>query len=694
MIKFDYLIRRDEGDEVRTYTPSLIPKELSDLVYIQGPNSSGKSTLLNIIALGFFGDKLKEDELNPALREKIIELKNSHSQEVTFNIEIDNKVIGKKLKAIKNHPTSKDIKVIEISGETESIIGYDAFFSEYKLIYDIPTDPTGRFKELLREIKNNQEVYESYVIDLRKRIDFYIDEIRSGRNPEKLEELNNTKRELLEEKEILVQEIVNLESNYRDLKILYLQKFLLDYIDQCKSLVNSKNEIKRVQKLTAAQKKDIKNYNDSLYSTKILLPQVINLLNLIIKDESKKRIQLLQINIDDFDITILKEVNKELKFFDRLLEEIKNNTAINEIKFLNQLKDFLFSYMDENLNVPATGKSVKDFLFVIDEEIKKKGSAIQLYSNITLCQGKISELYPKLNNLFHQRKKLKSIPNYSEHNNTNTESNNENLNNQIISLQEKIKNYKNELLALNVEVKNITSLFDGLTFNQDEKFLYGNLNETQFNQTFDNLESEINHKREMFNKSERKLQLVTEDISNIENKEPHKYHSYLNELEGLRKEIFILEALFNNNFDENIKLLMNPKKLGPLKLNQEQASYAENVSQFLASKIRYIKHVDKNHEIAKIDIINERIITTNGKIIQWGHLGTGQGQGAYLEGLININDNRKIIALFDEVAMMDSDTLKPIFQRLLNLYKEKKLLMAIIVQKQDFKLTINDLIKQ
>ena len=56
MIKINYTIERDEGNEVIEFKPNLIPTELPNIAYIQGPNSSGKSTLLNIIALAFFGD--------------------------------------------------------------------------------------------------------------------------------------------------------------------------------------------------------------------------------------------------------------------------------------------------------------------------------------------------------------------------------------------------------------------------------------------------------------------------------------------------------------------------------------------------------------------------------------------------------------------------------------------------------------
>ena len=45
------------------------------------------------------------------------------------------------------------------------------------------------------------------------------------------------------------------------------------------------------------------------------------------------------------------------------------------------------------------------------------------------------------------------------------------------------------------------------------------------------------------------------------------------------------------------------------------------------------------------------------------------------------NDNRKLIALIDEVAMMDSKSMKPILDILKQKYDDGTLIAAIIVQK-------------
>ena len=86
MIEFDYKIERDEGDKTEVYLPKGIPKKLQNVVYIEGPNSLGKSTLLNILAIAFHG--LKNDSIHPSLKRKMKNLIESNYQTLTFSIRI------------------------------------------------------------------------------------------------------------------------------------------------------------------------------------------------------------------------------------------------------------------------------------------------------------------------------------------------------------------------------------------------------------------------------------------------------------------------------------------------------------------------------------------------------------------------------------------------------------------------------
>ena len=56
MLEFEYEIERDEGKDVVKLRPDIITSPLkSTTSYIEGPNSSGKTTLLHLIALGSHG---------------------------------------------------------------------------------------------------------------------------------------------------------------------------------------------------------------------------------------------------------------------------------------------------------------------------------------------------------------------------------------------------------------------------------------------------------------------------------------------------------------------------------------------------------------------------------------------------------------------------------------------------------------
>ena len=114
--------------------------------------------------------------------------------------------------------------------------------------------------------------------------------------------------------------------------------------------------------------------------------------------------------------------------------------------------------------------------------------------------------------------------------------------------------------------------------------------------------------------------------------------------------------------------------------SEEKSKYLAQVSTYLGRRIGYIRYIDNEYTVTSIDMVKEIIITEEGKKIRFVDMGTGQSQSAYLMGKLNTSDDKKIIALFDEVAMMDEKSLKPIFDRLKELYKSDKLLLGIVVQ--------------
>ena len=66
--------------------PNQLPKSLPNLVKVEGPNSSGKSTLLNIIAAAFYG--LQNQSIHRSLMQRLRNLVESDHQTVEFSVTI------------------------------------------------------------------------------------------------------------------------------------------------------------------------------------------------------------------------------------------------------------------------------------------------------------------------------------------------------------------------------------------------------------------------------------------------------------------------------------------------------------------------------------------------------------------------------------------------------------------------------
>jgi hypothetical protein len=117
--------------------------------------------------------------------------------------------------------------------------------------------------------------------------------------------------------------------------------------------------------------------------------------------------------------------------------------------------------------------------------------------------------------------------------------------------------------------------------------------------------------------------------------------------------------------------------------DEEQAKYYDELSKYLAKKIDSVIYIGKTYKVAKLDLISEEISTKDGKIIRFLDFGTGESQATFLRGILETakTDKRKIIALFDEVGMIDDKRLSQVTDSLKKLYEEDKLLIGVVVQK-------------
>ena len=101
MLKIDYTLITEKGAKTRTDTPLEEMKEVNgNVMLVQGPSSMGKSTVMNMIAIGSFGES--DESLSNSVRTNLRELTSSSYRDLEFDIELENQYCSTKLSMSKS----------------------------------------------------------------------------------------------------------------------------------------------------------------------------------------------------------------------------------------------------------------------------------------------------------------------------------------------------------------------------------------------------------------------------------------------------------------------------------------------------------------------------------------------------------------------------------------------------------------
>ena len=183
MLTLDYTIKRGT-EEFKPYDRWKTID--SNIFMLTAPNGHGKSTFLNVIALGLHGDKkLENQRISESIKSKLVNTANRKDQELSFDINIVN---SKGISLSLQKPKNKAIKVIENDGAQEKTLTSDLFEKKYFLIYDIPENPLGKLSMLVSEVDSEQKRYNKKLSDLRIHLNDIIQEVQSKKNPEDIED--------------------------------------------------------------------------------------------------------------------------------------------------------------------------------------------------------------------------------------------------------------------------------------------------------------------------------------------------------------------------------------------------------------------------------------------------------------------------------------------------------------------------
>ena len=704
MIEYDYeIVRTDENtNEIEVFKPNKIPTNLPNLVSIEAPNSTGKSTLLNIIALSFFGNKNKK--LHPSLVKQIDSLLHSNRDSLIFEIKVTNADSTIEIISEKKDADKIDIIVHEISDGKKIVLTPELLNRKYNLIYDIPDNPTERLNKLTYEVKDAQIRYGNRVGQLNAHIKKIISDIRSSRNPERLKQFKLQFSNLSAAINNLDDLIVSFESELESLELAtyhyYYNHYSTRYDLKEKEL---KKEERKIKKIVKDENESDSEYlektmalNETLHRIQKTFEELTVLLKQLIPKSETHHLEIwdrvdISQTFDDleFDDNLLEEIVNFNGVLNELHDDVSNKPAFQEIKLCNDLIQVLSHYKTINLTIPGLEKPITEFVNDLEKMVRSNEKMTVFDDNCNIAIGLLDDLRQDIK--FAQ---LSIFPNLRLLRNTHSDDTKnvdyDLMQSKIVELNEtlfkygaNVKYYEAELLKKgDFDPDNICKIGE----NELEK--YSIYTEEQLRKEIVALKKVISNKKTELSKNKFTLDRLSNEIEDIEKKKPHEYQNHLDELEQLESITTVLSTKLLHQFNSYISSIIKGNVHSYKDITEEQKEYYKHIFSYLGTVLGTVHHLDKTYEVRCIDLIKEKIITEDGKTIMFTDMGTGQSQSAYLMSLLNNSDDRKIIALFDEIAMMDQSSLEPIYGKIRELYEQNKLLLGIVVQKSDQEVNI------
>ncbi len=716
MITYDYLIDRNlgQGKSIR-FDPAQIPTRLENVVVIEGPNSSGKSTLLNIIALGLFGTK--SSRINPILKSKMNSLLDPNHQKIRFSFQITSDHKKLILKSEKTDINVNEFVVKEsIDGKKFHPLSFESFQRKYNLIYDIPNNPTERLPELLKELKDEQlqfgNAFKNFGFYLRR----IITEINSSRNPKRLEELKKKLAEVRKKKEKIVKELPELEAFLDQLEKNAYYEYYYFYSNQGEWLTKKTDKLKKeIEKMNKDGKKInlrlsrkrtklaqlrtefIEDYKKVTPLTQSALPKNERSRFKIWKDVNPYCAESNELNTVKIEATHLQDV------FSKEIDDLKKDRSFINARSMEKLFQALKEFEDSMFMIPELEVTIGELVEILKKEVDASSILIKRYDVI-------NEIIDVLKNLKITVEELQRTQKELEQESVASEDFCEEAIDVLDEKKRQLKEMEDDLLSLATRCNEYCQRCISKGINQEKlenlpykeivKEIsrngkinqYLSLSEKQVLEKIENLQGEIIDKRGQLSGLEIVITQHGNDVENLENQKPHKFEKYIDILNDLLRKTEAVSQKILSQHNTNLKNLINKKVKEDHKLKKHELKYYDEVSKYLAHRIGYFRHIDKVYRAKVVNLISGKILTDSEEIIYIADMGTGQSQSAYILSLLNVkNDNRKIIALFDEIAMMDDESLKPIYSKMRELYKSNKLLLGILVQKSN-KLTVKALV--
>ena len=707
-IEFDYTIKRYEGTSIREFKPEAIKSPLSNISIISAPNSSGKSTLMNLIALSLFGTDNKAVAVNESLKKQLSFVTDESIQHIIFWLKITDLSGKNGLFISKGKYESMDIVRKEIIDGLEKNIDSDRFHEKYKLIYDIPDNPLERLKELTYSVRDQQRRWQSRLIPLRSYLS------------ENIKDLIKRKQEydVISLEHNITTENENLDSSRKNesafaAKLSSLEKYyyLKKYLHLKEEYDSIKDESKEVNKVKREHDEEKYRKIDDFNKTARERGKI--------QEEIKRQEEMIAGNIIEAGIIDLPGLQKwragtkqaptsqsledDLSFAKRMeercnseLNKDESKSSVGEVEFYDKLLSWLRFNMTSNYKIPSTEMTFSSLISILDEIVTKSRKLLDNRRRFMNTIELIDTLRKSIN---HYRELGNTISKkYSDMSDAQKESKIKEILDEKRDYDETKKELKKDMQSMVFELsklgfkdeKEFQKMLNTLIIRFPELESYESFPLDKIEKEISGTKSKIDQLRGDQQREDLKVKSLEKQLAAAINAEPHRFEGsedrlreLLESIDSLTKIITSWEGYIGKYESKSGSFNVN------MKADTESADYFSRVSKYMADRMKTVDHIDKKYELKEVDLINSKFVAKDGTVIQFQVMGTGQKQLTHILNKLSY-DGRVIIAMFDEVAMMSPSTMRDIVNKMRALMDDGgKLLAGLLVSPSD-KVNITD----
>lgn len=610
MIDYNYLIVRDEGSEITEFRPALIPTTIPVLSSIEGPNSSGKSTLLDLIGICFNGYKSKS--INKSLVRKMDNMLDTKYQDLEFDIKIHSK--SESLRFIKDRG-KLNIDRFRIIGNKREYIDVD---SEYELIYDIPINPVERLRELTKEIKIEQEDTEAKLRGFQNYVRSELNKAKNARDPILIKKKEN---DIIKIKDAIEENTTKLEMLNEDInekrKIYYVyhyNRLIGKKIDKNfhhkKKSEAQKFEQRKLKKEYQSLSALVSKYTDDLINNHDEISELLKKLdgttnrhvNLWKYVEPEKIFS--QGLVNQTCIDAISEIETELR-----KQNDSNAVIIEEYNMLKELHDLLQKFVEKDLNL-SNEITAKDLLKPLKKRIDTQKKTVQTKKQLERALEVLREIKRDLSfvetDKFIRFIELKNKTDeifYFEDDNSKDD-----------SIDDSIDNWKAKAIkySINVDYHEVIKQCAHKVNNNQELKILVNRSETDFEAYISSLESSVKKTINDIEKNRGYLSGLSNELEELKNREESKYSGFKDEIEHLINNMGDLINIFQL-YKEFTDSLYNNRSID----SEQFEKYSNSLGNYLANRLGSILHIDKEYKLKAVDIRNNTFESIDGKLIRW-----------------------------------------------------------------------------